>query len=189
MQVRDLGFRVIFDKFEEQQIEKLVAFHRENGGLSRYVKIRYFYEKILNKNITEAEISQYAMKFSRVMKEELINPKYLIQETIEYIKNNYKKYPMHIVSGSDGKELRFLCEKLGISNYFMSIDGSPTPKNELIREVFKKYNYNKSETIIIGDSKNDYEAAIENQIEFYGYNNEQVRNLSGNYIENFRDFV
>ena len=61
------------------------------------------------------------------MKKELTK-KYLIAETVYYIKNNYKNINFHIVSGSDQNELRFLCVELGIAQYFKSIHGSPTPK-------------------------------------------------------------
>ena len=113
--------------------------------------------------------------------------KYLISETVEFIKQNYKKYNFHIVSGSDEKELNYLCEKLDLSKFFKTIEGSPTPKNELVKNILGKYNYNSNECILIGDSVNDYEAAYLNKIKFYGYNNEKLKNKA-DYIEDFYIF-
>ncbi len=121
------------------------------------------------------------------MKTELTNKKYLIAETVEFIKQNYKKYNFHIVSGSDEKELNYLCKKLDLSKFFKTIEGSPTPKNELVKNILEKYNYNSNECILIGDSVNDYEAAYLNKIKFYGYNNEKLKNKA-NYIEDFYIF-
>lgn len=188
MEIRDFGFKEVFKEYKGEKLDKLIAFHRENGGFSRYVKIKYFYEEILKTSIAEKEILSYAEKFSEIMKKELIKPRYLIQETVDFIKSNMENIQMHIVSGSDDKELKFLCKKLKISNCFISINGSPTPKDELVKNIMKKYMYNNKETILIGDSKNDYDAAFKNNIDFHGYNNENIKNLSENYIKSFVNF-
>ena len=186
MKIRDWGFREIFKDFDKNAVEKLITYHNLNGGLSRYVKIRYFYEKILGKNITEEVIMKYANNFSILMKEELINPSNLILDSISFIKENHKKYNFHIVSGSDQEELRYLCRELDIDNYFISIHGSPTPKKDLIKELLEFHNYSKNDSCLIGDSINDYEAAIDNLIEFYGYNSINLIDLGKGYIVRFK---
>jgi len=187
MPVRDFGFRKIFEDFDDDLVEKLLAFHNANGGLSRYVKIRYFYEELLKKPISEEEINDYANKFSLIMKGELSKKKYLIRETLDFIQNNYQFYNFHIVSGSDEKELRFLCETLEIARYFISIHGSPTPKNELVGTLMQEYNYDASETILIGDSINDYEAAQLHDIPFYGFNNTQLIPYATKYLQDYKE--
>jgi HAD superfamily hydrolase (TIGR01549 family) len=188
MKVRDWGFEEIFKLFDKDKVSLLLEYHRKNGGLSRYVKIQYFYEEILAKEITEEEIMSYANEFSILMKKELVNPKNLIQDSLAFIKENYKKYNFHIVSGSDQKELHFLCKELDIHQYFLSIHGSPTPKNQLVKELLNKYNYPIAETCLIGDSVNDYEAAKNNNINFYGYNNKEIFFKDANYIYELNSF-
>ncbi|WP_149703840.1 HAD family hydrolase, partial [Campylobacter concisus] len=173
--------------FNDVLVNRLLEYHSLNGGLSRYVKIRYFYNAILGIDVSDEKVQELASKFSYIMKTELTNKKYLITETVEFIKQNYKKYNFHIVSGSDEKELNYLCEKLDLSKFFKTIEGSPTPKNELVKNVLRKYNYNSNECILIGDSVNDYEAAYLNKIKFYGYNNEKLKNKA-DYIEDFYIF-
>lgn len=188
MKVREWGFREIFKSFDNEKVEALLKYHTLNGGLSRYVKIRYFYEEILEKDISENEVLKYAHAFSMLMKKELINPKNLIADSGKFIKDNYNKYHFHIVSGSDQEELRYLCKELGIFKYFLSIDGSPTPKNQLVNDLLNKYNYSKFETCLVGDSINDYEAAKNNNIKFYGYNNKDVIFKDANYIYELNNF-
>ena len=185
--VRDYGFRKIFKEFNDVLVNRLLEYHSLNGGLSRYVKIRYFYNAILGIDVSDEKVQELASKFSSIMKIELTNKKYLIAETVEFIKQNYKKYNFHIVSGSDEKELNYLCKKLDLSKFFKTIEGSPTPKNELVKNILEKYNYNSNECILIGDSVNDYEAAYLNKIKFYGYNNEKLKNKA-DYIEDFYIF-
>jgi len=187
MPIRDYGFKKIFEYFDDALVSQLLSYHNENGGLSRYVKIKYFYNEILDKEILEEEISNYASNFSKIMKKELVNKKYLIVDTLEFIKNNFKKYNLHIVSGSDERELQYLCKKLEIDVYFQSINGSPTPKNELVERVLLINNYVANTTVLIGDSINDYEAAKENGIDFYGFNNPDLKNVSKKYLENYKE--
>ena len=185
MKVRDWGFEEIFKSFDENDVSLLLEYHNKNGGLSRYVKIRYFYEEVLGKNITEEEVLNYANNFSLLMKEELINPKNLIKDSLKFIKENYKNYKFHIVSGSDQEELRFLCKELNIDNYFISIYGSPIPKNKLVKDLLKAHNYDVEKTCLIGDSMNDFEAASINNIKFYGFNNLELLNGDNEYIHSF----
>lgn len=189
MHVRDFGFKAIFKDFTKEQVCKLVEYHRINGGLSRYVKIRFFYEKILGKAITEEEVLEYAEKFSVLMKQELVNTNNLINDSVTFIKRNFNKYNFHIVSGSDQEELRFLCKELGLDSYFISIHGSPTPKKQLVENLLKKHNYDKKSSCLIGDSLNDYEAAKVNNINFYGYNNTDLKAIGKSYIPSFNAFL
>ena len=187
MPVREYGFREIFKEYDADLVVKLLKFHNENGGLSRYVKIRYFYEELLKQNISDDEVNILAEKFSQIMKKELVNKKYLISETVTFISQNYQNYNFHIVSGSDGKELKYLCKELEISKYFKTIYGSPTSKNKLVKNVLLENIYNENETILIGDSKNDYDAAKINNLDFYGYNNIDLKSVSKKYLVNYTE--
>jgi HAD superfamily hydrolase (TIGR01549 family) len=178
MAVRNWGFREIFKSFETEKVELLLDYHKKNGGLSRYVKIRFFFEEIMNEKITDKDVLKYANNFSILMKNELTNPENLIFDALNFIKENHRKYKFHIVSGSDQNELRFLCEQLNISHYFQSIHGSPTPKKELVSSLLKTNNYNLEETLLIGDSINDFDAAKDNNIYFLAYNNSDLVKLN-----------
>lgn len=183
--IRDKGYLHVLKDYPSEQVDKLLEFQQKNGGLSRYVKFRYFYEKILGKTITEKEVNEFANQFSVYMKENLANPSLLIQDTNEFIRCNYDKFNMHIVSGSDQNELRFLCKELNISSYFKSILGSPTPKKTLVKNILKEENYNPAHVILIGDSINDFDAAKANNVTFYGYNNQSIKNEGKGYITKF----
>lgn len=170
--IRDKGFELVLSEYPKAQVDKLMTFHQNNGGLSRYVKFRYFFEKIRGEKITEIEIKDYANKFSKIMMKSLTNSNLLINETFNFIKLNFKNYNMYIVSGSDQNELRKICDTLELTQYFISIYGSPINKNDLVKGILKKEKYNKKDCVLIGDSVNDYDAAKINGIKFMGYGNE-----------------
>ena len=184
-EVRELGFTESLSEFSSQQVEQLLEYHRINGGLSRYNKFRYFFEEILGETVTEKVVQDFARKFSQVVLNRLINPSLLLSDSIAFISEFHSRIQMHVVSGSDGEELRQICSALGISKYFRSINGSPTPKIELVSNLLQSYELEASDVCLIGDSINDYEAAIENGIQFYGYNNSELKGSHGEYITSF----
>ncbi|WP_040496890.1 HAD family hydrolase [Fulvivirga imtechensis] len=184
MSVRDRGFELVLKDYPKEKVDNLLDFHRKNGGLSRYVKFRYFIERELGEFATEERVQQMADQFSGIMLDQLKKPELLIDDSLRFVKRNYQRINMHIVSGSDGQELNILCESLGINKYFKSILGSPTPKNELIRHIMSEYKYDPAATVMVGDSINDYEAAKQNNIAFYAYNNNRLK-ANHDYIESF----
>lgn len=185
MPVRNKGFELVLKDFPQAQVQELMKFHLKNGGLSRYVKFRYFFEEIRNEDVSDDEVAIWASKFSDVMKKELLNKELLILDTCNFVEANRNKFEMHIVSGSDQEELRFLCKKLDLNSSFISINGSPTPKKKLVEDLLVEFNYKIEETVLIGDSVNDYDAAKINGLEFLGYNNPSLKKMGSGYIENF----
>jgi phosphoglycolate phosphatase-like HAD superfamily hydrolase len=172
--VRDEGFETVLSGFPKEEVDKLLKFHRQNGGLSRYVKFRYFFEEIKGEEISEEEINDWASKFSDIMLSSLKDKSLLIPETNNFIRENYQNFQMHIVSGSDQTELRELCKSLEIDHFFKSIHGSPTPKNDLVKMIIEKHNYEPAFGILIGDSINDYEAAKVNDLHFQAFGNKEL---------------
>ena len=169
--IRDYGFLKCLEEYPEEQVNQLMEYHRLNGGFSRYVKFRYFFEEIRNEQISLEEVDNWAQKFSKIVLKELVNPELLIQENLNYIKENHQSIKMHVVSGSDQNELRYVCSQLGIDHYFQSIHGSPKPKKDWVKEIIDLNEYELNECLLIGDSVNDLEAANQNGLAFLAYNN------------------
>ena len=183
--VRTEGFKYIFDSYSKKEIDMLINYHTINGGLSRYEKIEYFSQKILDKKLNDEEKKQYAQLYGNYCRERLCDKNLLIKNSINFIKENHKNFDFHLVSASDEKELIYLCSNLDIKKYFKSISGSPVNKIENIKKLLKSNNYNESKCCLIGDSINDKLASIENNISFFGFNNKQLIKDS-EYIQTFK---
>lgn len=184
--VRTYGFEEILKDYPEKQVDELIAFHKQNGGLPRYDKFRYFFENIRGEHVSDAEIARLSAQFSEIMLDRLMDKSLLIPDSVDFIKANYRKFTMHIVSDSDQAELRKVCDYQGLTQYFVSIVGSPILKPQLVKQLMLDYSYQKAESAFIGDSINDHDAAITNGIDFFGYNNAALQKLTGSYIKNFR---
>ena len=183
-QVRTDAFKHIFKEFSPYKVDQIINFHLENGGLSRYYKINYFFKEIERSEIDDISFKKYLSEFKAYVVKEITTNNLLIEETINFIKKNLKSNI--IISASDQEELRFLCNHLNISHLFKGIYGSPKAKKDNINSVLKDFNISKLDVVYIGDSINDYDAATENQISFLGYNNEYFKEISIDLIKNFK---
>lgn len=181
--IREQGFIEVLKSYPSEEVQKLIRFHRENGGLSRYVKFKFFFENILQSSLSQEELTRLTDEFSLIMKRNLTSDKLIIHDSLDFIKMYSKKIEMHIVSGSDQNELRGLCEYFNIANHFKSINGSPTHKDLLVEEIIQLGKLNRDDVCLIGDSVNDLNAASVNGINFAGYNNMQL--FDDNYITSF----
>ena len=186
MQIKADGFRELFKEYSNSTLDKIEKYHYDHGGVSRFDKIRYFYNNFLDKEILEDEVLTLSNNFATIIEKRLFDKKNLIMDSINFIEKNYKNYNFHIVSGAEDKELNSICKHFELSQYFMTINGSPTKKDILVKNILEKYNYQKNETILIGDAFTDYNASVNNGIGFYGYNNLELKKFK--YIENFENF-
>lgn len=184
MKIKGDGFIELFENYNLEQVRLLEKYHYANGGISRFDKIKYFYNQILKKDVSEEKIINLSNKFASIIKEKIFNKDILIRESLIFIEKNFIDYNFHIVSGADHNELNSLCKYFKIEQYFKSINGSPTKKHVLLKNVINEFKYIPEEIVFIGDAMTDYYAAKKNKIKFYGYNNEELKKF-GNYIEKF----
>ncbi len=167
--IKTRAFAYLFKEYPQSVRDEVVKYHLENGGKSRYVKFKYYYENILKKEYTDETGEKLAAEFSEFVFEEVVRCPY-IKGAIEFIENNHENYYFFIVSGTPDGEIKAIAEKRGISKYFKEVLGTPAKKDEWVRYILHKYNLLPDETVFIGDAYDDYKGASENGCRFIGVN-------------------
>jgi phosphoglycolate phosphatase-like HAD superfamily hydrolase len=184
LKVKEAGFAHALAGYPEAAVAELLVYHQQHGGVSRFEKFRYFFETIMNEKPDKQILIQLAEKFSSYVSVELGLEKYIIQDALAFIKANQSKYPMHIASGAEEKELQSLMLRHGIDQCFVSIKGSPPPKQLLLKKIIEVHHYDPLETLMIGDAWTDANAAREVGCHFSGYNSSELKAaLPKQYIE------
>ena len=179
--IRANAYRYIFSDFDDSVVNKIVEFHQLYTGLSRYEKIKYFYDEILFQEVSSEKIFELAQKYSDFCLRKL-NKSLLIKSVVDFINNYSKEVNLHIASGSDDTELKLLLKKFKLLRFFKSVHGSPETKEVLIKNIVKNNNYRLSKTAMIGDSSIDYHASMKNDITFFGFNNKDFKKLDLKYL-------
>ena len=96
----------------------MVDYHIKYGGVSRYKKISYFFNTLLNKNLSEIDLKSFAKNYSKISLIELKKANFIpgLLDLLMYLKHKNKK--LFVVSGSDEKDLIQILKYKKIDNYF-----------------------------------------------------------------------
>ena len=186
--VRTEGFRYIFKEHKKELVDKLISYHIQNGGKSRYDKIFFFYSQILKISLSKETLSRKLTEYTNYVKPKLTFKSLIYEKNLNIIKR-YQNKNNFIVSASDEKELIEITDSLNIKKYFIEIKGSPKEKSQNISEIIKQYKLISKKCVLIGDSINDYHASIDSGIDFIGHNNIKLSKNVNNYGENLLKFL
>ena len=187
--VKSDAFEELFLPFGSDVAKKIRMHHEDNGGMSRYDKLPIYLNLAGEKNSTDS-ISKYEKQFSKLVMNRVINSPW-VEGVLEYIKTNYKAQKFFLITATPQKEIEEILKKLEISKYFKKVIGSPTNKKDAIKIILSNENINLDDSIMIGDSCSDYEAAKENNVFFVfrktDLNKKLQKKLKCQMIENFID--
>ena len=152
------------------QIKK---YHLDNGGVSRFEKIKYFETILLKKKYSKKSIKVLTDYFGELVKEKVINSKY-INGVLDFLKINYINSRQFICTGTPEFEIKEIVKKKEINYLFNGIFGSPKSKTEIINNIMIDNSINNSDCIFFGDTMTDYNASIETGIPFIGIKNKNT---------------
>jgi len=188
--VKSDAFEILFSEFGTEISTKVRKHHEANGGMSRYDKLP-IYLSWVEMMPTEALVEEYSNRFSNIVKQQVVDSKW-VAGVVEFIKKNNCKQEMFVVTATPQSEIEEILKALDLSRYFTEIIGSPTKKTEAVHQIINKYQLNPEKTVMIGDSMPDYLAASENSIEFILrktlLNSKMQNTLQCKMIDNFLGF-
>lgn len=169
--VKTEAFRVVASSYGDKAANRLVDYHLEHGGVSRYEKFRYFLESVLGlvaepgKAISEnpaykSLLHDYANTVERLLISCDVSPGLL------KLKQQTADAKWFVVSGGDQAELRTLFKNREIEHLFDGgIFGSPQSKDQILSREIKGDSI-KRPAIFLGDSKYDYFVSKDFNLDF-----------------------
>jgi len=184
------AFGSLFAEYGQDVVNKVIDNHLNNGGVSRYEKFRYYYNKLLGKEITPEIMDELDKLYSSRVVERVVSAS-AIAGVMDFLKQlDRKNKACFVVSATPQEEVRRIARLRGMNGMFREIIGSPRKKSENLRYLLDKYSIRRSRAVYFGDAKSDYEAARENGIDFIGVGDEENRELNALgricRIDNFR---
>ena len=155
--IKTEAFAELFKDYPEH-IEEIKQHHILNGGISRYEKIRHYYKNILKISLSDKRFQELCDYYSRLVMDKVISAPSVTGANV-LIEKCFGHYQMFIISGTPESEMREIVKKRKLTVYFDGIFGSPRRKDEIIKEIIRRYNFKPDQIIFIGDSVNDLEAS------------------------------
>ncbi|MFZ1711942.1 MAG: HAD-IA family hydrolase [Nitrosomonas sp.] len=166
--IKTAAFAELYRQYGERIMQAAVAYHRANGGMSRYLKFRYFQQYLLNKPpLTEEEECLLDQQFSRLVMQAVIKST-SVAGAEALIHTASQLIPLFIASGTPEKELRNIVEQRNLAPFFAAVRGAPDLKQTIIAEILAAHGFDEQRVLMIGDALIDYESAQQNGIAFLG---------------------
>jgi len=188
VEVKTNAFRDLFRAFGEEVMQKVTTHHVNNGGMSRFKKIPV-YLSYAGIQPTENIINEFCNQFAMLVENAVVNADWV--EGVQQVLLNSKKENQHfvLVTATPQDEIERILTRLNITNLFSTIFGAPMTKSAAINVCLKLYSVKANESIMIGDSLADFEAAQETGADFLlrrtPENLISMEHFSGDFINNF----
>lgn len=188
VEVKTKAFQELFRPFGEEVVERVTAHHTENGGMSRFKKIPV-YLSYAGVTTSSTIVDQYCDRFGELVEDAVVAADWVlgVENIIKHKANVNQHYIL--VTATPQDEIERILNRLSIVPCFSNIFGAPISKSDAIRQGLAFYKVNPSEAIMIGDSKADYEAAVncgtdfllrrtpENLVSMSGYVGKSITNF------------
>ena len=190
VEVKTNAFRELFRSYGEEVMERITIHHINNGGMSRFKKIP-IYLSYAGIQSTEEIVMEYCNRFAKIVENAVVDSDWVLGVKDVLEKKSHSKQRFVLVTATPQDEIERILKRLNIINVFSDIFGAPMSKSDAINVCLNSYGVNAKETIMIGDSKADYEASQKSGTNFLlrrtPENMISMDNFRGNIIFNFLD--
>jgi len=165
--IKTRAFGKVVAEYGSEAVTRMTEYHLAHGGVSRFRKFEWFYDEVLESTITEDELQALSRKFSQLVLEGVINAPMVpgIMETLESLDG---RLPMYVASGTPHEELRQVLGARNLTRFFKAVYGTPPGKTELLKFIIEQEGVAAKDTLMVGDSSTDLEAAQACGTRFFG---------------------
>lgn len=167
VEVKTRAFAKLFESYGSAIEAKVVEHHRNNGGMTRVDKFRYYYREFLGKQLDEAELQRLCNDFSRLVVDEVVSAPE-IPGAENFLKKWHNTVKCFVVSATPDAEISKIVSRRGLEIYFREILGSSKSKQENVKTLLEKYGFNPEKCLFFGDAESDYRAAAVSGVDFIG---------------------
>ncbi|MGR4070182.1 HAD hydrolase-like protein [Halomonas sp. LR3S48] len=161
------AFADLYAEAPAPQYQAVCAYLNRKGGQPREVKFRHIEAHIFGRQASEARIRELCALFKASVEQRLLQAP-AIPGAVEFLARWAGKRPLYLLSATPEAELKAIVEKRELARYFSEVVGSPPDKVTGLRNLLVRCGHAAHETVMIGDSYNDFRAARSNGTRFVG---------------------
>jgi len=177
--IKTEAFRKMYLSYGEEFAQKVVNYHLDNGGVSRYEKFKIYNGEWLGEEVTSEKIDELAAIFSNYVMDGVVNSEE-VKGTSNFL-NLSHEYIKYIITGTPTIEIKPILERRNMDHFFIEAYGAPEKKDFWVKKILEEDKINPEECVFIGDALTDYNAAINNNITFILRETKEAEHL-------FKDF-
>jgi phosphoglycolate phosphatase-like HAD superfamily hydrolase len=162
--VKTRAFEELFLPFGDEVVARVSQHHKENGGISRFIKIP-LYLHWAGEISSKVQIEEFCERFSTSVLKGVINSPW-VGGVKEYLMKYHEQQYFVLTTATPQNEIENILHILEISHCFHEVYGAPINKADAIVNVIRRMEIKHNQALMIGDSISDYEAASSSEIPF-----------------------
>lgn len=135
-------------------------YHIENAGVSRYDKIRHIESEMLGDPPSPERVQEVAERFSDLVERAVIAAP-LFPGVASFLERAHAVVPLAVASATPTEELARIVTAKGIGDFFVSVDGSPRSKGDILRGLLDDAGIEPADAVMVGDQPSDVAGARE----------------------------
>ena len=164
-QIKSEAFAYALPDDPPELVKNFVQYHKENGGVSRYLKFEHYFKNISKQAEYSKAMNAALNRYSFYSRNGLMQCREIpgIRSLLKFL--NAQQIPCFVVSGGDQTEVRSIFQERNLAKYFQEIMGSPLSKKENL-SILKSKNSLKKPSVYFGDARSDMVAAEEFGLNF-----------------------
>lgn len=163
------SYQELFSRYPDH-VDEILSYHLQHNALSRYIKFRHIYEKILNMPYSKEIEHELDEEFSKIVFRKVVSCPY-VPGALEFLDYFVNTKPMFLVSATPEWELEKILLARNLRHFFRKAVGAPGRKTDHIHSILKSEQLQPSEVIYIGDMNEDLRIAKTLGIFFMGRKN------------------
>ena len=152
------AFRKTLADDPPELVEQFIAYHKENGSVSRYVKLEHYYRDMWGRKDYGAATVKAIERFGTFARQVLMNAKEIPGVTGLLETFRQRGVPCFVVTGGAEDEVRDVVKVRGLDRYFSRVLGAPATKKENLQKLEDEKLLSKP-SVLYGDAKVDLQAA------------------------------
>ncbi|MBB5022899.1 phosphoglycolate phosphatase-like HAD superfamily hydrolase [Desulfurispira natronophila] len=166
--IKTQAFAALFEPYGQEVQRLVVEYHLAHGGVSRFEKFKYFFNIILQQELSEVAAQYLGERFNSLVFEGILAAPFVpgALESLEALRD--RGIPAFVVSGTPEDELREIVKQRELDGFFREVHGSPRLKDVIVGDVLLRYGLRPYECILVGDAMTDYVAAKACSVPFLG---------------------
>ena len=165
--VKTRAFAALYAPYGPEVVARVVAYHLDHGGISRFEKFRHFHREFLGKPLSPQEEVELGERFSALVEDEVVASPW-VPGAREFLDGHHERLPLFVASGTPEPELVRIASRRTLRHYFVSVHGSPATKAEIIERVVQRHGFPPGRVLMVGDALSDYDGAAATGLRFIG---------------------
>jgi phosphoglycolate phosphatase-like HAD superfamily hydrolase len=166
--IKTTAFRRLAAPHGDDAARRLVDYHLEHGGISRFEKLRWFHREVLGSELSDERCAQLGDEFSALVLDEVLRCAFVpgARELLDRLAADGAA--LFVASGTPEDELRDIVARRGLEGCFRGVYGSPARKAQIVRRILGAEGLEADEVLFVGDAMTDHHGAREAGVPFVG---------------------